>query len=241
MPTSYGQFGTPGYFGKDVPPGIVANFPGTQNIQQGLGMFGDLLYGPYSNAYQITAAQAADPTAQAFQGPSGGAFANPAVGPQALGSLFSSQMGANVAGQQAKQKQQIDAAKGMLTGAQDYASNIYNTLSAGYGLQKTKAQQQAQEQQGVMGLINLFTNPESMLSNILGPGGAGKLGPGQSAFGGLFSALMGGGGGAMTPFAALSATTPGLATSGLGAGDIGGAITSLAEYAPELAPFAIGA
>lgn len=260
MPTPYGQFGTPGYFSQDIPTDIIKQYPGTQNIKQAGQMFGNLLYGPLSNAYQVTSAQATDPVGQSFEqqmggigpvGPggsaqgSGGAFAAPGEGSQALGQLFSGQMAGNVKGLAAKQAQQSQAAKGMLDTANAYAGDIYGTQDAANQLALAKAQQQRQEQQGIMQLVNLFTSPTSDLSNILGPGGVNALNPGQSALGGIWSSLFGGagaaGGAGFLGGSGLEATGLGdLAASGtaLGGTDITSIFESLAQFAPELAAYA---
>lgn len=241
MAVGYGQFGAPNYFGRDIPPNILNQYPGTTNIQAGGQAFGNLLYGPLSNAYNITAAQAADPSAVAFQADmarGGGAFAVPGAGTAQLSNLFAGQAQADVAGQQAKFQQQKSAEQGMLDTAQAYAGDIYQTQQAKYGLEAAKGQQQQQQEQGIVGLLDMFTNPNSMLGNILGQGGTGTLGKGQSPFGGLWQYAMGGSG-ALSPLAALTATTPGLAESGLGAADLSGIFASMAEYAPELAAFTV--
>lgn len=227
MPTPYGQFGTPGYFSRDIPLDIVQQYPGTQNIKQAGEMYGNLLYGPLSKGYQVASAQTSDPTAQAFQQETeagGGAFAPPGAGTLALSNLFGGLASGNVAGQKAQQQQQQNAAQGMYNVANTYAQDIYGTQSAANQLAQAKAEQQQQQEQGIMSLINMFTSPTGMGANILGPGGTGTLGPGQSPFGGAFSALsgLGGGGGAGAfygagagPFSAIDPAT-GLAS---GAGD----------------------
>lgn len=159
----YGQFGTPGYFSKDIPPDIVKQYAGTQNFQEAGGMYGNLLYGPYSRAFQTVAAQAADPSARAFQrqGVSGGgAFGIPGEGAAELGNLFSGQMQGNVAGQKAAQEQQGQAAKGMLDVAQNYANNIYGQQSAALALEEAKARAAA-EQQGA------FIDLGSMIASVV--------------------------------------------------------------------------
>lgn len=203
MPTPYGQFGTPGYFSQDIPLDVVQQYPGTQNIKQAGQMYGNLLYGPLSKGYQVASAQTSDPTAQAFQqetgSAGGGAFAPPGAGTLALSNLFGGLATGNVAGQKAQQQQQDLAAQGMYNVANTYAQDIYQTQSAANQLAQAKAEQQQQEQQGIMSLLNMFTSPTGLGANILGPGGTNTLNAGQSPFGGIFSALSGAGTGMAGP------------------------------------------
>ena len=204
MALSYGQFGTPGYASSDVPPNIVDQYAGTKNLQQALGMYGNLLYGPLSKGYQVTAAQANDPTAQAFQAPTGGEFGTPGAGSTQLGTLFGGAFGANVAGQQAKQQQQTKAAGGMLDTANAYANNIYNMQTSANQLQEAKLQAQEQQEKAMiqLGIMaaelatgNYGAAVGSGLSAMGTPGGGGMSGvnPFQPQPGSLYSSTFGSG------------------------------------------------
>lgn len=250
MATPYGQFGTPGFFQRDIPTDVVQSYPGTQNIKQAGQMYGNLLYGPLSKGYGVAGAQATDPSAQAFQQETlsgGGAFGVPGAGSTALGSLFGGSMAGDVAGQHAQQQQQQKAAQGMYDVANTYAQDIYGTQSAQNTLERAKAEQQAAQEQGIMSLINMFTSPTGMGANILGPGGAGVLGAGQSPFGKLWQAGAGmfGGGAAgaggltggldITDFTSMLGSFGGAGGAAAGSG---AALSDIATMAPDLLAFA---
>lgn len=212
-----GQFGTSGFAGRDYPLGIRQQYPGSQNLMQATGMYTNLLAGPYSNAYQIAAAQAADPSAMEFQAATGaggqGAFAQPGAATQDVGKLFAGQAGAQVAGQGARQKQQSDALKGLLDTFNAYGQDIYQTQSAANQLQEAKLRAQEQQQQAIIDLgiaaaaaatgnygLALGAGMGAMSPGGPGPGSlANTANPFQPQPGSLYSSYFGSGSAAPAP------------------------------------------
>lgn len=171
-----GQFGTPGFGAGDFPPSIINQYPGTQDIQQGTQMYGNLLYGPYSNAYQIAAAQAADPSGGQFQQfgvTGGGEFGTPGAGSTELGNLFAGQAGAFNAGQAALGQQRTQAMGGMQDAFQKYAQDMFTTQSAALALDEAKARAQAEQQSAIIDLGALAAT--AFTGNPLFMTGAGVL------------------------------------------------------------------
>lgn len=253
MAVSYGQFGTPGYAQSTIPTPIVQQYPGAKNYQDALRGFGLLAYGPYSKGYgDLAASQATDPAAAAWQagtGGGGGAFAQPGVASNALGNLFSSQMGGEVSRQAANQQGVFNALQGIEGVGKGLATSIDEQQRAAIQLEAAKNAQQAQTAQGIMGLVNAFTSPTGMGANIIGPGGL-DLTQGQSGIsplgaitkgiGGLFSGTAGGAGilGGSGLGAIGGSSIADLGSMGLDTTDIASIFESMASAAPELAAFA---
>lgn len=172
-----GQFGSPNFGARDFPLGIRQQYPGTENLMQSSNMYTNLLSGPLSGAYNITAAQADDPYAAGFQAATGaggqGAFAAPGAATQEAAGLFGGQAKGYVAGQAAKQKQQTDASQGLLDVFNKYAQDIYGTQSAANKLEEAKLQQQEQQQGAIIDLGSLLATVVS--GNPIFMEGAGVL------------------------------------------------------------------
>lgn len=195
---SYGQFGTPGYAQSTIPTPIVQQYPGAKNYQDALRGFDILGFGPLAGGFgRLAASGVTDPVAGGFQttvGPGGaGAFAQPGAASAQLGGLFGSQMESIPAAQGANQQFQNQVLGGIANVGKGLGASIDQQQQAAIQLEAAKNAQQAQTAQGIMGLVNLLSDPQGMGANIMQAFGADPgttpLGAGVGGLGSLFSGL----------------------------------------------------